>query len=144
MFPDLSFVKYTTQKIIEEIAAGQSRACLACVSTHTFIGAGDRLLALGLTASLTLVSPMSLLSLLFSLLLLALDLFVAGHGTGFLNIRGWFSPVCRVMTDEDAYKSWFILKPNGMFQGTKCTARGFEHLSATGLEICLTLLYYFL
>lgn len=41
MFHDLSFVKYTTQKIIEEIAAGQSRACLAYVSTQTFIGAGD-------------------------------------------------------------------------------------------------------
>lgn len=123
MFPDLSFVKYTTQKIIEEIAAGQSRACLAYVSIHTFIGTGDSLLALGLTASLTLVSPTSFLSLLFSLFLLALGLFVAGHRTGFLNICGLFSSVCSVMTDEDSYKCWFILKPNEMFQGTKCTAQ---------------------
>lgn len=41
MFPDLSFVKYTTQKIIEEIASGQSRACLSYVSTQCFIHAAD-------------------------------------------------------------------------------------------------------
>lgn len=42
MFPDLSFVKYTTQKIIEEIAAGQSRACLPYVSTHTVLSVLER------------------------------------------------------------------------------------------------------
>lgn len=57
MFPDLSFVKYTTQKIIEEIASGQSRACLSYVSTQCFICAADSPQAPGLTAALTLASP---------------------------------------------------------------------------------------
>lgn len=78
MFPDLSFVKYTTQKIIEEIASGQSRACLCYVSTQCFIRAADSPQAPGLTAALTLASPAASLHRRFPLLLPAL----AQSGTG--------------------------------------------------------------
>lgn len=82
MFPDLSFVKYTTQKIIEEIASGQSRACLSYVSTQCFIRAADSPQAPGLTAALTLASPAGSLHMLFPPLFLALAWFGTGC-TGF-------------------------------------------------------------
>lgn len=69
MFPDLSFVKYTTQKIIEEIAAGPSRACLPYVSMHTVLAVLETVYRHWDTASLTLASPTSLLSMLFPLFL---------------------------------------------------------------------------